>query len=561
MNLTFLNYQHSVCLKYYLDNYREKIKKCKYFFGLFFLNILTHYLFISRYTFVSDDWTEIVYSVFSQQSFYHLLLESQRPILYIFFKIANASFGSNPFAYQVLNLITTSLIIFLVFLIAESLLNTVYQDSTIHAFLVAFFFCVIINIDQLFTWGLSFSNNLAIILYLGSFYYYINLNRKQYYLFLSVLLFLIAIFTYEIGVFFPIIFISYDVLFHRNWKKSLWYILPLGFWGIVRETNLFDFGWIFINRQQNWLSLNFLQEFCQNFFINNVIREIGRTGLNTLYGIIGLSYINYMVFFILIIIDFVCILLIFRYLILPVNSENNEDINFKNAVKISYIGIFGILLSHLILSVNGGSVSTRHLIFIDFFIILSIVALVGPHLTKKPVIIPLFCIILTCILINQGLSVNWIIAGNICTSVNQSISENANDISLSDYVFINGVDLTRAIPTSMLKYNFKNGDFNEYLNSPCLPYWAVNSMVSGTGINTSEVHIIYDNSVDGSPITVVFSANNSIMYQDIKTKAYNTINKSEYFELNSTNLFSAYFNKEHSDFLFRQKTIHYLRIF
>jgi len=561
MNLTFLNNQHLVCLIHYLDIYHEKLKKCKYFFCLFFLNILTHYLLISRYTFVSDDWTEIVYSVFSQQSFYHLILESQRPILYITFKIANACFGGNPLVYQVLNLITTSLIIFLVFLIAESLFNTVYQNSTIHAFLVASFLCVIFNIDQLFTWGLSFSNNIAIILYFGSFYYYINVNRKQYYLFLSVSLFLIAIFTYEIGVFFPILFISYDLLFHRNWKKSVWYILPLGFWGIVRETNWFNFGWIFINRQQNWLSLNFLHEFGQNFLINNSIREIGRTGLNILYGILGLLNINYMVFFILIIIDFICILLIFKFLISPANSENCEDRNFKNAVNISYIGILGILLSHLILSVNGGSVSTRHLIFIDFFIFLSIVALVGPHLTKKPVIIPLFCIILTCVLINQGLSVNWIIAGNICTSVNQSISENANNVSFYNYVFINGVDLTRAIPNSMLKYNFKNGNFNEFLNSPCLPYWAVNSMVSGTGINTSEVHIIYDNSVDGSPTNVAVSANNSIMYQDIKTKANNTINKSEYFELNSTNLLSEFFNKEHSDFLFRQKTIHYLRIF
>jgi len=227
-------------------------------------------------------------------------------------------------------------------------------------------------------------------------------------------------------------------------------------------------------------------------------------------------------------------------------------------VKLLCIGILGVLLSNTIISFSGG-VESRHLIFIDFFIFLSIVAFVGPLLTKKLAVISLFCIILISLLISQGLAVNWIIAGDICNSVNQSISENSKNISQYNYVFVNSDELLNSISNSELKYNLDNlqlynGWLYMYLNSDCLPYWSVGSMLYGGGVaNTSRIHLIYGNMIDYNQANVILTSyNGSITYEDMTTETYHSINRTEYFEFNSTNLLSHFYTKEHLEFLFLQ---------
>jgi hypothetical protein len=284
MDPDFLKYSPSACLESSMNACIEKVKTYKYTLGLCVLNFFTHYLFISWYSFVSDDWSEIVYPSFSQYPLTNLILESQRPLLYVTGNVAVRVFGSYALAYQVLNLIMTTLIIILVFLIAKSLLKHVFQDPVIHAFLVATLFCVIFNIDELYPWGSFFAINIAFVLYLSSFYFYINANRKRYYLLLSIFLFLIAIFNYELGIFLPAICFFYDIIFKQNWKKSLLYILPLGIYGIIRITKWLGFGWVYMDRNRLLYSSEFFQEVIQNFS-HNLVREIGLTGLNIFYGI------------------------------------------------------------------------------------------------------------------------------------------------------------------------------------------------------------------------------------------------------------------------------------
>jgi len=550
MNLNFLKQIQPAYLMPGINNFIKRIRSCKYILGLFFLNFFTHFLFISRYGFTSDDWDLLVNYIYSNYPLTNLLLESQRPLQFILFKVASGTFGSYAFAYQILNLLTTSLMILLVFLVAKSLFKDVFQDPAFYAFLAATLFCVFFNIDELYAWSSIFPINLAIVLYLSSFYFYINANQKQYYLFLSVFSFLIAVFIYELGIFLPLLCFFYDLVFNRNWKKSLVFILPLSVYGIIRVTFWFGFGWVSQNRNPVFSSPQFFQGLISTF-VHNFVREFALTGLNIFYGISGLLSLNYAILIVLIVLDGLCIGLIFKYLIMPGLSGEHPSYNFQNAVKLSCIGIAGFILSTMIISV-GGYAATRHLVFIDFFIFLIIVAIAGPVLTKKSAVIPMFCIILICVLINQGLFVNWIIAGDICSSANQSIYENSKNISPYNYVFINATDLFISKPNAALKSTLISDQYNPYLNSRCLSDGAVIAMLSGAGVNTSVIHLIYGNTIYGNPTIVVLgSVNGSLMYEDMTTRTYYSINRTEYFEFNSTNLLATYHEKERSDFLFQ----------
>jgi hypothetical protein len=527
----------------------DKVKTYKNCLGLVFLNFLTHYIFISRYSFVTDDWSELVYCEFNHYSITTLLLESQRPLYYAIFRIAGNAINSFAFIYQVFNFITTSLIILLVYFIARSLLKNVWENPDLYAFLTAIFFCVVFNIDQLFPWSIIFANNLAYILFLGSFYFYINADRNRYYLALSLFSFLVAAFIYEVGIFLPLVFLGYDIIFHRNWKNSLFFLIPIGIVGIIRETHWFGCGWVLLNRDQILYSSQFFQQYNYNI-MHNFVREIALTGLNILYGIEGLLKLNPVILVMIILTDIACIFLITRYLIQLISREHGKY-NFRNALKLCCVAVLGFLLFHIAISLAGYA-ETRHLIFMDIFILILIIALAGPLLTKRSAVILVFCIIFVCVLLNQGLSVNWIIAGDISASANQSISENSENVSSYNYIVVNASDLFTSAPDAALKATLFNDQYAYYLNAPCLPDYTIMAMLSGAGVNMSGVHFIYGSAVDGNPTRVIYeSGNGSIQYEDVLTKTYYSINRTEYFEFNSTNLLATYHEKEGSDFLFQ----------
>ena len=519
----------------------DKVNACRFFFGLLFLNFLTHFLFIFRLSFVSDDWSELVYSVFKQYSFHTLLLESQRPLYYIILKGTAGILERNAFAYQVLNLTTTTLILFLIFLISDIMLKKVFKDSRTCAFLVAGLFCISFNTDQLYNWSIIFANNFAFILYLSSMYFYINPNRKPSTIFLSLFTYFVAVFTYELGIFLPLIYFVYDYVFDDDWKRSILFIIPSGLYGIIRATQGFGMGWAFINRDY-WSSSEFFPRISQNF-LHNFVQEGAVAGLNFYYGITGLFSLNQIMSIALVLSDIACIFLLMRYCILPWLSQEGEAADFRSAMKLFLLGAGVFFICHTIISISGDA-APRHMIFIDFFILLGIVALAGTVLTKKSAAVPVFCIILLCVLINQGLSVNWIIAGDICNSVDRSISEDAGIISGYHYVFVNGTDLRDAIPNAALKYNFRNYQYNNYLNSPCLPDWSVLAMLSGAGVNTSAVRLIYGNYPGAGPA--------GAPVQSEKTSTLDGMDRKGVFEFNSTNLLQYYYREKSSDLLFSQ---------
>jgi hypothetical protein len=156
--------------------------------------------------------------------------------------------------------------------------------------------------------------------------------------------------------------------------------------------------------------------------------------------------------------------------------------------------------------------------------------------------------------------VNWIIAGDICESVNQSISENKKNISPYDYVFIDSDELSDAIPNpgKNWEYNILKRQLYHpwlaygYLNSPCLPYYIAGSMLYEGVRNPKQVHFIYADYVDYKYTTVIRSNDGSLTYQNMTTKTYHTVNRTEYYQYNSTDLLARFYEKERSDFLFLQ---------
>ncbi|MFA4955742.1 MAG: hypothetical protein WC556_02060 [Candidatus Methanoperedens sp.] len=530
----------------------ENLIQYKYCLSLILLNFLTHYYFILQYKFVADDWDILVYSKLDQNSIIELLLSSQRSILFIILKFVSDQFGGFALGYQILNIITSTIILLLIFSIAKHLSrkNNSNVNKESYAFITALIFVLLFNKDEMYAWSLHFSNNIAYILYLGSLYYFITSEKKTFKLIISVFLFSIAIFTYETGIFLPILYFIYDWINKQDLKKSLYFGLPLGLFGIARLTNWLGYG--------SWPNSNDMTS--QNEFLTTYLRmilhSIGETINNVIFSSYGLSSLNPMILLGLVVMDILIIVFIFRYILIELKWDNFDG-NYKNMMNLVLISIAGLILSYIPMAIRG-YLATRHVLFIDIFISLLLAIFIGFIAKKRMFVFLMYIIIIFCVIVNQGLYINWITSGAIQESVNHSIFDNSNKLNQYNYIYINATDLSKTKPNSVI-YALSNKDemmrsqekdriYSPYIHSPGLEPGAVISMIEAANINLSKTTLIYGN-YEGNNI-FISSENTTLTYQNGSSGKYETINRSEYFEFNASNLLTYYKSYENTSFLF-----------
>jgi len=539
------------------QNYWFFSQMCKYkdYLALIFLNIFTHYLFIGYFKFVTDDWPQVVYSDIAVYPLNHLLFESQRTGQFVLTKIVVDVLGDSVLGYQIINLISTTILLLFVYLILKELLKNILLNPTPFAFMGAVLFCILFNKDELYPWSAIFYDSIAFVLYFGSFYFYLQSAKKWYYLYVSWLFFAVAIFIYEIGVLLPFIYIFYAVIQQKDWKKALFFFIPPMVYYLVRITNWFGYGWIYIDRHQNYFSLQFLSMFVNNC-IHNLMASIGITIINPFYAVLGLAELNVIILFMLLILDFVISWMIVNYFICSL-TKNAVSINYdKKSFQMILFCLIGLCLSYITISAHG-IVQPRYLLFIDFFAILLLVILILPLVTNRKFVPALIVIITVCLLINQGLYVNWIVDGEIQDSVNKAIFSHADEISDDQYFFINSSDLFRSKPNyafnigpnySLIFNQNSNEVYYPYLNSVGLARWAVLAMMRGAKINESSTTLIY-----GDDANVFVEEKDGILkYKEAYSGKYFLINKSDCFEGNSSNLLTNFDIQMKANWLFRQ---------
>jgi hypothetical protein len=481
----------------------------EYGISLVLLNFVTNFIFLSYYGFIADDWSTLSpINAYSGIPVSALLLEPHRPFAYIIFQTLSIIIGNNQVVYFLLNFIITSIILLMVFIVVKSLLGKIFSNSSSYAFLIAILYCILFNKAELYAFGSTIPNNIASVFYLISFYFFLISDKKPYYLLLSLLSFTFALFTYELGIFLPLIFLMYAFCFEKSIKKVLVFFIPVIFYVVVRFTNWFGNGFE-LNSSSGIPLLNFTSftSLDKLFFYLRI--NLGNAGNSfwqgTDYGIMGLKSLPFLTIILLIILNGIVAFAILWILTRHFGEE--PEIPESRGYPLILLGFAGIVLSFMLISLNG-LIATRYMRFIDIFACLIVVVIALRYVKKTIIVYPLFFIIVFCLLINQGLFFNYVVSHNIQQSVNDAVYENAGDIRQYDTIFFDVGNLRLVKGT--------------HRNAIGLFSWSIKSMMQNAGIDTSDKILIYN--VDGED------------FSSFKTLDNRTFETRSFFSFNVTNV-------------------------
>jgi hypothetical protein len=345
------------------------------------------------------------------------------------------------------------------------------------------------------------------------------------------------------GALLPLIFVFYDILQKKVSKRIIWFVIPPFAYMMIRITNWFGFGWVYMNFNYNYISKNFVV-YLMNNIAHDIITSIGVTVINPVYAIIGLMKLTVIALCLLIILDLIISWIICQYIIIILKADPVRIPDYsEKIIQFIIFCLIGIFFSYLTISANG-YIESRYLLIIDFFLVMVLTFLIIPMINKrKCLFIMIFAL---CLLLNQGLYINWIISGDIQDSVNHGIISHSGEIIQKSYFFINVSDFYKAQPNFIFtigpKYSlhlnqYSNQIYDPYLNSQGLSQTSFESMViHGAHINPSTTRLIY-----GTNGNVFVSAENgTITYVNSNTGNYYKINQSDYYEGNSSNLLAGY---------------------
>lgn len=209
--------------------YFKKLSPFKKNLLLIILILLTTfqvYLNLFKVPFVYDDY-DFLFNWPSIQNFNHIpsLLSGDtpvghegvyRPLRSIFYLISLNTFGHNIFLYHLQELIIYSLCLILIYLITQKIFG-----QTALSFLTTLFYSLLpIHIDNIANLTANF-DTIGVIFFLLSCYLFLiyierKKNRSNIYLYFSLALSIMAVFTYEITLILPFIIIIYSFFKRQN---------------------------------------------------------------------------------------------------------------------------------------------------------------------------------------------------------------------------------------------------------------------------------------------------------------------------------------------------------
>lgn len=168
----------------------------------------------------------------ADEGFHKVIGKYYRPIVLITYTIDNAIWGMNPLGYHITNLLIHLISCILLLLILSFLFRD-YKYSLLFALLATLIFASHAVHTECVAWVSGRTDSLVTLFFFAAFYFYIryDADRKNLFLYLSLLMYLIGLLSKEMIITMPVIILLYDFIYRKydrsyirkNLKAYIWF--------------------------------------------------------------------------------------------------------------------------------------------------------------------------------------------------------------------------------------------------------------------------------------------------------------------------------------------------
>lgn len=423
--------------------------------ALVLVNITAHFLPFERAALGPDDYASIVVS----ERGVSLFTYAGRPLNSLFLSLQSAVIGDNAAYGFILLLISSAFLLICVFLLLDNLLR-----DEIYAFFAGVIFCLLPNTLEIYHTAIFANMNFAISVYILCLLFYLKYldSGRVFFLGLSLFLYAVGIFWYEVGFFTPLI-ILIAALLRRKEKALSWLLfLPLSFVFIVyRMTGAF--GLATGAEEAHAVSLGIIP-----FNLAEVLHQYaGRyMARSLLYGLYRFPSVEMPWFLFICLLDILTVLfivnLVRRYT--PKKSPSAEAVLLACAISIFWLA--PILLN------QGGGVAGRHLVLPSVGI--SVIGLWSFNFIRRGRGLAAGVILFFLLAVSQGNAWSQVVACRINAAVYDYLQERAPELKRASCIVIDARSFADNIPFTFVKRDFNN--LNTYYGAQAFEEWGLKSM-------------------------------------------------------------------------------------
>ncbi len=456
------------------------LKNINYFFVIVIITIIAHFIPFERASLAPDDYAFYKhYNLWIKNFIYY----PDRPLQFLWYEIQNLFINENTsiaFSYLIIANIIFSIICF-------CFINFFFNKQT--SFLIIIINILLFNKLEIYHNAIMIHILIVSTLYLISLFLLINYlnNKNKNYLILSLIIYTISIFWYEIGFFLPLIIFFYNYknkkltfnfrLFDYFYNKLIMFspfLLIMFFYLMLRVTNIF--GYAMADESHSLIYNPFLgiYDISQHYFGRYAIKNI-------IYGILQFQKLNfiYIIFFAIANLSFG--IFIFMYL------KKNKQILIKYENFTFFILLFLFSLIPMILNGQSGG---RNLLLATISISVFIYYFIFSIKRYQNVIFSF--LVISLLFISEGNSWSQVQASKIQSKILNAILQNKEKIETSKYLIFNTKSLSENIKYSLVDNDYNL--FNTYFGAQVWEVWGLKGFLNKNKIKINLI-IINENPI------------------------------------------------------------------
>lgn len=487
---------------------------------LVLITTLAHFIPFERGSIGPDDYA---FLLMEKEGLGHFLTSPHRPLQFLWVEIQNALIGDNATLGLWFVYLSSTLTVLLCYWFVS-----LFTKDKVTIFLISVVYSVLFTKLEIYHYPINIHVNLSTSIYLVSLIFFIifTSSHKKSFLFLSISLYSVAVFWYEVGFFIPLAMLAYYILLKDNRKLSIEifkifspFLLVMIFYSIYRISGGFGATELLSGRQ---ISVATIPQGIIDVFHNFFGRYFFRNILYGLYKFLDLPFPWLM--------TSVCLNLISTFLIYNI-FKKKEFLNLsRNELIFLALLFFVVIIPNLLVGAVGGrNIIIACIPFVIFFYLLLNL------LDRKAVPYIFSFLFLVSLLICQGNAWNQVVASRINGSVYEYLKENKQAMLTSDIIIIDTNSFAENIDYTMVNREFNT--LNTYYGAQAFESWGLKSMVR---------LILKDLSNDKEIIISVespeFSENGSLILVSDEVDSYRSVKKISK-EINPERPFFVNFNK------------------
>ena len=427
---------------------------------LVLITTLAHFIPFERGSIAPDDYA---FLLMEKEGLGHFLTSPHRPLQFLWVEIQNTLIGDNATLGLWFVFFSSTLTVLLCYWFVS-----LFTKDKVTIFLITVIYSVLFTKLEIYHYPINIHVNLSTSIYLLSLIFFIisMSSHKKLYLFLSISLYTVAVFWYEVGFFIPLAMLAYYFLLKDNKKPFIEsfkifspFFIVMIFYSVYRISGGFGATELLSGRQ---ISIATIPQGIIDVFHNFFGRYFMRNILYGLYKFPDLPLPWLMVS--------ICLNLISTFLIYNI-FKKKEVLNLSTN-KLIFLAILflAVIIPNLLVGAAGG----RNLIIacipfvIFFYLLLNL-------LDKKTVPYIFSFLFLISLFICQGNAWNQVVASRINGSVYEYLKENKQAMLTSDIIIIDTNSFAENIDYTMVNREFNT--LNTYYGAQAFESWGLTSMV------------------------------------------------------------------------------------